>query len=87
MATKTAPYFRDFEPLLKDGRVLSLRLIDGRYIATAVPLTFDGGPVHVDWRAEAETAADALGLLLTKWDKTPSNFQWPEESVKRKRKS
>lgn len=72
------PSLADIEQLLKDGRIFSLRLIGGRYIASALPLAFDGGPVPEDWRAEGDTAADAIGVLLATWDKTPNDFQWAE---------
>lgn len=75
------------DPLLKAGRVLTLRLNDTRYIATAIPREFMGGPVPEDWRAECSTAHEALGALLSKWDKTPGDFQWPEMTARRKRRA
>jgi len=67
-----------FDQMLEARRELSIRKIRGKYIATAVPLEFLGGPVPDDWRAESETLTTALGELLGTWSQTPSDFNWPE---------
>lgn len=66
------------EEILADGRSLSLRKIDGKYIATAIPIEFRGGPVPTDWRREGKSIEEVV-RALDSYRETPGDFQWYDE--------
>ncbi len=80
-----------FRDMVMAGRIVDCRFIPptkyqpdaktipGHFVMSAIPLTFDGGPVPLDWRSEGETAVAAFGRLMTTWRNTPDDFQWGDD--------
>lgn len=69
-------FFALIAPILADDRDFDLRKIGDRYIARAVPLDFEGGPIPEDWRAEGTEPLAVVAELLAKFQHTASDFNW-----------
>lgn len=67
------------DKIIRDGRTAGFRFVRGRYIATAIPLGFEGGPVPNAWRAEAATLEDAMYALGQTFLDIPNDAQWGED--------
>ena len=60
------------ESMTRDGRKVSFRFRDGKYIVSAIPLKFNGGVVPEDWRAKSSSLDLAIDDLFHSYKETPS---------------